>query len=147
MKNTIQDSQKAYVGSLKGKEFYIIGGEGAVSSDLETYFRGLGTTERLGGATRYDTSVCVAQAFFPDPKGAVLAYGANFPDGLCGGSLANAMDVPLLLAAEGKSDAAESVMVSKEVGKAAVLGGPTLISDATALGIFGIGDEGSVIVK
>ena len=136
VKNTIQDSQKDYVASLKGKKFYVIGGTGAVNEDLEAYFKTLGETERLGGQTRYETSVNVAKQFFPEPNGAVLAYGANFPDGLCGGSLANAMGGPLLLAANGKADKAAAYAKEKGVKGGAVLGGPTLISDADARTIF-----------
>ena len=136
VKNTIQDSQKDYVASLKGKKFFVIGGSGAVNDDLEAYFKTLGETKRLGGQTRYDTSVSVARQFFPEPKGAVLAYGANFPDGLCGGSLANAMGGPLLLAANGKADQAAAYAKEKGIKGGAILGGPTLINDDNANKVF-----------
>ncbi|MBQ1484653.1 MAG: hypothetical protein IIZ42_05045, partial [Eubacterium sp.] len=56
--------------------------------------------------------------------------------------LANAMGVPLLLAAEGKTEAAQSFLAEREVKKAAVLGGPLLISDESVLTVFGYGDDG-----
>ena len=136
VRTTIQDSQKDYVASLKGKKFYVIGGSGAVNDDLEAYFKTLGETKRLGGQTRYETSVSVAKQFFPEPMGAVLAYGANFPDGLCGGSLANAMGGPLLLAANGKSDQAAAYAKEKGIKGGAILGGPTLINDDNANKVF-----------
>ena len=136
VKDTIQDSQKDYVASLKGKKFFVIGGSGAVNDDLEAYFKDLGETTRLGGLTRYETSVSVANQFFPEPKGAVLAYGVNFPDGLCGGSLANAMGGPLLLAANGKADQAAAYAKEKGIKDGAVLGGPALIDDKNASIVF-----------
>jgi putative cell wall-binding protein len=136
VKNAIQPSQKAFIESLMGKKFYMIGGTGAVSKDIETYFKGLGTVTRIDGATRYDTSANVAKTFFSEPKGAVIAYGANFPDGLCGGSLANAMGGPLLLSANNKSAQAAAYAKANGIKGGAVLGGPTLISDADAKTIF-----------
>ena len=147
VKNVIQPSQKAYVESLKGRKFYIIGGTGAVNADLETYFKGLGTVTRLGGSTRYETSVNVAKTFFPDPTGAVLAYGQNFPDGLCGGSLANAMGGPLILAANGKEKAAAEYSKAADIRGGAVLGGHTLIKDATVRMIFQMGASDKIVVK
>ena len=147
VKNAIQPSQKAYVDSLKGKKFFIIGGTGAVNSDIEAYFKGLGEVTRIGGATRYETSVNVAKAFFAEPKAAVLAYGANFPDGLCGGSLANAMGGPLVLSANGKSDQAAAYAKEYGIGDGAVLGGPTLIDDSSVRTIFRMGEADEIIVK
>ena len=129
VKNEIQSSQKEYIDSLKGKTFCMIGGEGAVNTDIESYFKGLGKTERIYGADRYETSANVAKKFFPEPKGAVLAYGANFPDGLCGGSLANAMGGPLLLAANNKTAQAAAYTAAGGIRSGVVLGGPALIDD------------------
>ena len=138
VKNAVQPSQKDYINSLKGKNFYVIGGTGAVNADMEKAFSGLGKTVRIGGATRYETSVNVARTFFDSPDCAVTAFGANFPDGLCGGPLAYAMGGPLILATSGKADAA--VFYSDAVGitYGTILGGPTLINDAAARLIFGL---------
>jgi hypothetical protein len=105
---------------------------------MEKAFSGLGKTVRIGGATRYETSVNVARTFFDSPDCAVTAFGANFPDGLCGGPLAYAMGGPLILATSGKADAA--VFYSDAVGitYGTILGGPTLINDAAARLIFGL---------
>ena len=39
----------------------------------------------ITGKNRYETSAKVAERFFSAPEGAVLAYGEDYPDGLCGG--------------------------------------------------------------
>ena len=122
--------------TLSGKKFYIIGGIGAVNGEIERFFDGLGETRRIGGSDRYETSVNVARTFFSEPKGAVLAYGANFPDGLCGGSLANAMGGPLLLVANGKADKAAAYAKEYNIQGGAVLGGQTLINDSNPASII-----------
>lgn len=63
----------------------------------------------------------------------VLAYGLNFPDGLCGGPLAMSMDSPLLLARNSPDGyiPARSYQMEAAASQIIVLGGPTLISDRT----------------
>ena len=124
------------MGTLKGKKFYLIGGTGAVNTSLESYFKSLGSVTRIGGATRYDTSVNVAKTFFKEPKAAVLAFGANFPDGLCGGSLAYAMGGPLLLAANGKTAQSKQFVSDNGIYNGVILGGPALISDSSVYQVF-----------
>ena len=147
VKNAIQPSQKAYVESLAGKEFYLIGGTGAVNVNIENYFKALGSVTRIGGATRFDTSMKVAETFFKNPKAAVLAYGQDFPDGLCGGSVANAMGGPLLLATTGKAEQAAAYAQSNGIKTGAVLGGPTLISDIAVRYIFQMSASDKIWVK
>ena len=116
-------------------------------NDIEKYFKSLGITERIGGTTRYETSANVAKRFFSNPNGAVVAYGANFPDGLCGGSLANAMGGPLLLAANGKTTQAAAYAKDNGIRYGAVLGGPALIDDASVRGIYQMSTSDRILVK
>lgn len=138
VRNSVQASQKDFINSLKGKSFYVIGGTGAVSANMEKVFAGLGKTTRIGGATRYETSTNVARTFFSKPSGAILAYGQNFPDGLCGGPLACSIGGPLILTANGKTGAAVKYSDAASIYSGDILGGPTLIFDANARTIFGL---------
>lgn len=147
VKSAVSNSQLAYIKSLNNKSFQIAGGTGAVNEKIEATLMNYGMVTRIGGADRYETSANLANAFFGNSEGAIIAYGRDFPDGLCGGGLANIMGVPLLLAAEGKIDAAQSFMADKNVNKAAVLGGPSLISDINTLKLFGLEDEGVITIK
>ena len=147
VKNVVQPSQKDYINSLKGKKFYVIGGTGAVNADMEKMFSGLGKTERIGGSTRYETSTNVARKFFNKPACAVIAYGANFPDGLCGGPLAYAMGGPLILAGNGKAEAAIAYADQAGIYYGAILGGPTLIDDTNAGKIFNLAAGTKIVVK
>lgn len=147
VKDSIQDNQKEYLDSLKGKKFYIIGGTGAVNAAIEAEIRGYGDTGRIGGSTRYETSTSVAKAFFDKPDAAVLAYGENFPDGLCGGSLAYSMNGPLILATNAKATAASDYAKANSITSGAILGGPTLIDDANARKIFGLSSNARILAK
>ena len=129
----VDDTQKKYLGSLKINDIYLIGGTGVVSDKIGTQLKKYDRDdkcERVAGQNRYLTSVAVAKEFFPKGSdSAVLAYAMNFPDGLAGGPLALSIKAPLVLT--DNSGYSEAVAYAKNAGieKAAVLGGPTLISD------------------
>ena len=129
----VNDTQKKYLGSLKIKDIYLIGGTGVVSDKIGTQLKKYDQDdkcERVAGQNRYLTSVAVAKEFFPDGSDSeVLAYAMNFPDGLAGGPLALSIKAPLILT--DNSGYSDAVAYAKNAGikKAVVLGGPTLISD------------------
>ena len=142
--NSLTDSQKAYLASLKKADStalskaYIIGGTGAVSTGIEKQVKSLfKSTERVKGNNRYETSVAVAKRFFNNPKTLAIAYGLNYPDGLCGGPLAMAYKCPLILTVSQKTDAAAAYAKSVKADSAIALGGTTLITDAAIKAIIG----------
>lgn len=55
------------------------------------------TTNRLAGATRYDTAVDIAQDGWYQSDYAILAYGENYPDALSAAPLAKKYNAPILL--------------------------------------------------
>lgn len=132
----LTDGQKAFLEEHTGNQYYIIGGESAVNSIMEAEIQNYGETERIYGASRYETSVKVAEEFFENPEAVVLAYAKNFPDGLCGGPLAMSLNAPLILTATGKTDAAEAYMSENGVGVGLVLGGESLISNRAVNKMF-----------
>jgi fibronectin type 3 domain-containing protein/putative cell wall-binding protein len=138
--NTLTDDQKTYLASLGKKNYYIIGGTGAVTQAVENELKTYGTVERVAGANRYSTSAEVAKTFFSEGSDAVvLAYGLNFPDGLSGGPLAMALGAPLLLVSSNSTNnaSASEYVSAKTVDKAVCLGGSALISDAAVKEILG----------
>ena len=136
----VDDTQKKYLGSLKIKDIYLIGGTGVVSEKIGTQLKKYDKDdkcERVAGQNRYLTSVAVAKEFFPKGSdSAVLAYAMNFPDGLAGGPLALSMKAPLILT--DNSGYSDAVAYAKNAGieKAAALGGPALISDGVVKAII-----------
>ena len=146
VKDSLTADQKAFLSNTTGKK-YIIGGVNAVSEKIENAVKAYGETERLGGATRYATSVLVAEEFFENPTAVVLAYAQNFPDGLSGGALACSMNAPLILTATGKDSAAAAYTKSLDITSGFVLGGPTLISDKAVKNIFTMTAGDSILIK
>ena len=135
--------QKAFLEGRTGN-FTIIGGTGAVSEAVEAELQAYGTVERVKGASRYETSVAVAQRYFSEPSMVILAYAGNFPDGLCGGALASAMNVPMVLTASANTAAADAYVEGITGGL--VIGGTSLISDDAAREIFDL-PANALIVK
>ena len=132
----LTDDQKAFLEAHKGNNYYIIGGTGAVSEEMEAQIAKYGETKRISGASRYETSVKLAEEFFDDAKVAVLASAKNYPDGLCGGPLAMSKNAPLILTATGKEAAAVKYLNDNDIKVGAVLGGESLISDEVVAKIF-----------
>ncbi|MBQ1509045.1 MAG: cell wall-binding repeat-containing protein, partial [Erysipelotrichaceae bacterium] len=130
----LSNEQKQYLSKFNGNlQFYIIGGTGAVPESVAEELGSYGTVvKRLSGKTRYNTSVLVAEEFFDDPSRGVLAYGENFPDGLCGGPLAAAIGSPIILTREKNKDIAADYYDAHKIPTTIVLGGTSLISDEVA---------------
>ena len=133
--NRLTDEQLDMLSNAAGV-FTIIGGTGAVSKGVEAQLENLGSVSRLGGNTRYETSVMVAKKYFESPTLAVLAYAKNFPDGLSGGPLAYVKQAPMILTNTGKEAAAAGYTNSYAISDGYVLGGPGLISEAAVAKIF-----------
>lgn len=89
---------------------------------------------RLGGSTRYDTSVAISRATFsPGVDVAFLASGADYPDALSGSAVAARLGGPVLLTAP----TALPAVVGAELTRLAprriiVLGGAGAVSDAVS---------------
>ncbi len=147
VRNQLQDRQKEYLNTLKGKTFYVIGGSGAVSDAVMAQVGSYGKVSRVDGTNRYETSANVAGTFFNHPAAGVLAFGGSFPDGLCGGLLAYSMDAPLLLVVNGRSKAAADYAVKSGMSYGAVLGGPGLIDNATAKSVFGLDSNADIVIR
>ena len=136
--------QKAFLEGRTGS-FTIIGGTGAVSETVEAELQVYGTVERVKGASRYETSVAVAERYFSDPSMVILAYAGNFPDGLCGGALASAMNVPMVLTASSNTAAADAYV--EGIAGGLVTGGASLISDDAVREIFDLPANALIVKK
>ena len=126
---------------VSGGTVYILGGDGAIGAKIEAELSNYGDITRVSGNTRYETSVAVAKTFFEDAEEVIIASGKNFPDGLCGGPLAAAIDAPLILTTDGKTEAARDYVQEEEIAKGYVLGGTSALGDAAVIDIFGLRSE------
>ena len=147
----LMDCQKAFLDTLYAQvdgQFLVVGGTSAVSTSMEKLFRLYGITDRISGANRFETSAALAEHCFGDTADqAVLAYAWNYPDGLCGGPLANAMNAPLVLTMTGYEAAATAYIADAGIENGIVLGGEKLISDASIRAIFALAASAEIPVK
>ena len=127
----LSDEQKKLIKSLDKGNVTIIGGYKSVNSNIENACKLLTPTIRIYGEDRYKTSLAIAKHFFKNSKSAVFAYGDNFPDGLCGGVLAEKMNAPLLLINENNYDFAKQYVRENTMNKFVVLGGNRMIPNRT----------------
>ena len=134
--SSLTNEQKAFLDEHRGNPIYVLGGEAAVSLEVEELLKEYGEVERIKGKTRYETSIEIAKKFYPESNQAILAYAKNYPDGLCGGVLAYVMDAPLILTASENHSAAQQYLNSKLIIRGAVLGGESLISDETVVDLL-----------
>ena len=101
-KKGLTAEQKAFLAELEGAELMIIGSTAAVPEEYERALEAYGFVTRAWGNNRFETSIEVAKTYFYEPHSAALACSQKFPDGLCGGVLAQKMQAPLLLVKTGK---------------------------------------------
>ena len=135
----ITEAQKEVLEGLpEGSKIWILGGTGAVSEDIEAELKEYSNdVERVKGADRYATSVEIAKTFFgEDAEKVTMAYGENFPDGLCGGPLAAEIGAPVLLVKAGGTDKAAAYAVNATSGY--VFGGTGVITDETVVKVLGV---------
>lgn len=116
---------------LKVQSAIVIGGVNVVA---ESVVKALPKDcERIGGATRFESSALIAERFFPKAKVAYLTSGENFADALVVGPIAGKLDRPVLLTGQ----AALPDSISKLIQKAAyekviIIGGENAVSKAIA---------------
>ena len=128
----------------RGRKFIILGGEKAVSSDIEKQLKAYGSVERIAGANRFETSVRIAEKLFEAPKCAVLAFSNDFPDGLCGGPLAQMLKAPVILTRPDKASIAREYLQSQGITDGVVLGGTARIDDDTVRKLYGLSSSSPI---
>ena len=136
----LTDGQIEFLEAHADNTYTIIGGTGAVSDSLKTAIEDVTGREvcRVFGDSREETSVKVAETYFDAPEYVLLAYSRNFPDGLCGGPLAHAMNAPLLLVNAGMEAYAAAYIKAIGIESGAILGGEAAVSEATGRIVFGL---------
>lgn len=139
-KDGLSESAKNEITRLRAKHVYIIGKEGAVSSETEKNIEILGAdVKRLGGVSRYETSALVAeeiQSVTKTPVSSVaLVYGEGFADALSIAPIAAEKGMPILLTETDKlpAEIAKFLQDNKaSIKDTYVIGGQTLISEEVA---------------
>ena len=145
----LTNEQKAFLSKLSGNSFSVVGGTAAVSENLAEEIKSYGSVTRLAGDDRLKTSNLVAQKYFKNANSAVVAYGWNYPDGLCGGPLAYAMKAPLMLTHSKTKlyGTTASYTTGAGIKNGYILGGTGLITDEAVRAIFSMSAKETINVK
>jgi putative cell wall-binding protein len=121
---------------------YILGGAAVVSNGMENKIKssGFGHITRIGGETRYDTAVKIAEHLnVKIGTPVVLISGENYPDALSVSSIAAQNQFPLLLVPkDGINDAVSQEIVAIKPGKIYIIGLEGAISPAVESQAAGI---------
>ncbi len=141
----LTQEQTDFLKVYKGNTITVIGGTAAISEDLQSAVEEVvgKDVERIYGATREETSVAIAKAYFDAPEFAVIAYSRAFPDGLCGGPLAYAMGAPMLLTNVNQTqiNITRGYLEEMEITSGYIMGGESILNDQAAKAIFGISTD------
>ena len=128
--DTLTARQVSFLSTIKGSNFYVIGGTIAISDNVYKQIAGYGTAVRISGNTRYTTSIALSKRFFPGTqKNVVLTFGGNFPDGISAGPLAAKLKAPILLVSAGDYLSAKAFIGSASTKTLYIMGGSGVISD------------------
>lgn len=136
--DSLKEEQKTYLRELGIQKFFIIGGSGAVSTQVEKELSEYGNCTRVSGDTRYSTSVAVAEKWNSNAETVLLTTGKNFPDGLCAGPLAAKSGASLVLTSAGNEKDAENYVSRKKIQSGYVLGGTSAVEDSSIRKIFNL---------
>lgn len=124
---------QAAIEALNHDSFLIVGGENSVqeglASGIANQFQYASHT-RISGNNRYETSTKIGDRLVSSTV--ILASGENFPDALAASTLAQKIEVPILLVSKDKID--QSVIdyfKNHNIKKVLVVGGQLSISDKT----------------
>lgn len=120
---------------LAPKKIYVVGGTGSVGAAVYEQISAVAPTQRLSGATRYETTLAVADAVFETAETAVIATGRTFPDALSASGAAGATGSPVILVDGTQStvnEAALATLEQLEVEHVAIAGGAGSVSNAIA---------------
>lgn len=113
---------------------HIIGGTGIVGTEFETRLNQMGYTniDRIGGNTRYDTSLQIAEKLnFAKNTPVVIASGENFPDALTISSIASSKGYPILLVSKsGMSQGISEFIANDQPTQVYIIGGTAVVPDS-----------------
>jgi hypothetical protein len=122
----------------RGHTIYILGGSGAISSDVDPQLQSLAFNPvRISGVDRYDTAIKIAQVL-GDPPTVFEVDGTHFPDGLSAGPGAVFAHGAVLLTAGGTAAPETAAYLATHPPETSyAVGGPAAAADPKAQPLVG----------
>lgn len=121
---------KSIIKTAKPSEVFIIGGEGALSKNIEDEVKKIYSSlkiTRLSGKDRYETSLKVNK-YFDNNETVIMASGINYPDALSGSALAGKLNASLLLINAGSLNNQIKFINKEKTKEVILLGGEGVLS-------------------
>jgi N-acetylmuramoyl-L-alanine amidase len=107
---------------LKPQKVFLLGGSGRLTSAVEAGLNSLSLSwERIGGETRYETSVLLAGRL--NSESVIIANGDNFPDALSAASYAGMQQIPIVLVSKTLPACVDGYVKNKQPKHVVVIGG------------------------
>ena len=123
---------RAALDAIDPDHLVILGGEIAISAEVEQELSGWGETVRVAGTDRYETATLLSQMYDSGLDRVYVASGEDqsFADALTGAALAGHEGVPVLLTQSDHVPATLRAALERlDAGEVVVLGGPLAVSD------------------
>ncbi|MBQ1476524.1 MAG: cell wall-binding repeat-containing protein [Erysipelotrichaceae bacterium] len=111
----------------EGGTVYILGGEAAVSGNVEALFSGY-NVKRLSGKTRYDTNLAILNSVDIGTEDILICTGKGFADSLS----ASAVKRPILLVKDELNDAQRAFLEAHKDNRFYIIGGEGAVNAAVA---------------
>ncbi|WP_170932791.1 cell wall-binding repeat-containing protein [Desulfosporosinus sp. FKB] len=129
--NSIPESTKQTLTSLKVKTVYLVGGQAVISQNVADSLTAMGiSVTRLAGVDRYDTAIQVAEQLKP-PSTLFVTTGEDYADALSVAPIAAAKQCPIILVPKNYlPDSVENYISTLTVDKTYVIGTQDMISDS-----------------
>lgn len=112
-------------------KIYILGGEMAVTADVEDSLRDICCVTRLAGLTRYETALAIANSLPEHGDVCFMVSGENYPDALSISPVAGKLKAPILFgnSCGSISDDILNYILGNGFHEAVIVGGPAAISE------------------
>lgn len=127
-KNNLPDSISKVVEDNNTNKFYIAGGTGSISKNLEGNLSNV--VDRFSGKTRYETALDIAKKQFGDTQEAFVASGEIWADALVLGPAGGKLGIPILLTTNHSAPASLTKYISgSKIKQLTAAGGSSSVSD------------------
>ena len=138
--NTLPNKVLAELDRLKPKTIYILGGEKAISSSVQSKLEQIGyTVKRIAGQSRYDTSIKVANEIGIRNE-FILTSGKDSPDALSVAPYAGIKQIPIVLTQQNMlPNEVKETIKRQKISKVTIIGGEAAISKNVESELNGLG--------